>query len=84
MTLFVVKLFHIQINGLLMDLSIVVFVRLGGGIFGDTYMAEWTGVKVAVKRITLSVHSYQTEPRNLQPMVKLVAFLRWDCRCCVW
>ncbi|XP_052761083.1 fibroblast growth factor receptor-like [Mya arenaria] len=49
--------------------------RLGGTIFGDTYVGDWTGIKIAVKRITLSVHKYQTDPQSLKPMQDLVAFL---------
>ncbi|KAL4221104.1 hypothetical protein ACF0H5_019364 [Mactra antiquata] len=49
--------------------------RLGGGIFGDTYLGEWTGITVAVKRVTLSVHEYQTNQENITEMQKHVAFL---------
>lgn len=50
--------------------------RLGGGIFGDTYMAEWTGMKVAVKRITLSVHKSQINTENIKGLQEQVRYLR--------
>lgn len=50
--------------------------RLGGGIFGDTYVGEWTGVKVAVKRITLSVHKQQINTENLKVIREQVTYLR--------
>ena len=34
-------------------------IRLGGGLFGDTYKATWNGKKVAVKRFTVGVHQTQ-------------------------
>lgn len=39
----------------------VVYVcgRLGGGLFSDTYLAEWKKRRVAVKRITVRVHQNQ-------------------------
>lgn len=40
--------------------------RLGGSIFGDTYMGEWTGLTVAIKRITLSVHENQLNLDNMK------------------
>ncbi|KAK3581369.1 hypothetical protein CHS0354_016213 [Potamilus streckersoni] len=42
--------------------------RLGGGIFGDTYIAEWTEMQVTVKRITLSVHENQLSTEFLKWM----------------
>ncbi|KAL5015347.1 hypothetical protein ScPMuIL_009617 [Solemya velum] len=49
--------------------------RLGGGIFGDTHVAEWNDVRVAVKRITISIHENQLNPQNLQQIKDDVTFL---------
>lgn len=49
--------------------------RLGGGIFGDTYVGDWTGITVAVKRVTLSVHQSQISVQNIQGLQNQVSFL---------
>lgn len=49
--------------------------RLGGGIFGDTYVGEWTGITVSVKRITLSVHKYQIDKENIGELRSQISFL---------
>lgn len=49
--------------------------RLGGSIFGDTYVGEWTGLPVAVKRITLSVHENQINLDNMKWLQDEVWFL---------
>ncbi|XP_060605046.1 inactive tyrosine-protein kinase 7-like [Ruditapes philippinarum] len=49
--------------------------RLGGSIFGDTYIAKWTGITVSVKRITLSVHKYQIDKENIGQLKAQVSFL---------
>ncbi|KAH3824632.1 RAF proto-oncogene serine/threonine-protein kinase-like [Dreissena polymorpha] len=49
--------------------------RLGGGLFGDTYLGEWTGITVAVKRVTLSVHTYQSDREKIEGMQNDIAFL---------
>lgn len=49
--------------------------RLGGSIFGDTYIGEWTGLTVAIKRITLSVHENQLNIDNMKWLQDEVRFL---------
>ena len=36
-----------------------VLFRLGGGLFGDTYLSEWKNRQVAAKRITVRIHQNQ-------------------------
>ncbi|KAK7093374.1 probable serine/threonine-protein kinase drkC isoform X2 [Littorina saxatilis] len=49
--------------------------RLGGGIFGDTHLAEWHGITVAVKRLTLLVHENQITNDAMKLMKNEVWFL---------
>ena len=53
------------------------FGRLGGGIFGDTHLAKWKEMTVAVKRLTLLVHENQITPEAMKLMKNEVWFLRW-------
>ena len=32
------------------------YFRLGGGLYGDTYLGSWRDHKVAAKRITVGTH----------------------------
>ena len=63
--------------------------RLGGGIFGDTHMAKWNEMTVAVKRLTLLVHEHQITPDAMKLMQNEVWFLRSvkhlipSCKCLV-
>ncbi|KAK7483086.1 hypothetical protein BaRGS_00025654 [Batillaria attramentaria] len=49
--------------------------RLGGGIFGDTHLAKWNEMTVAVKRLTLLVHENQITPEAMKLMKNEVWFL---------
>ncbi|XP_076472420.1 uncharacterized protein LOC143301882 [Babylonia areolata] len=49
--------------------------RLGGGIFGDTHLAKWHEMTVAVKRLTLLVHENQITPEAMKLMKNDVWFL---------
>ncbi|KAL8568098.1 hypothetical protein ACOMHN_000322 [Nucella lapillus] len=49
--------------------------RLGGGIFGDTHLAKWREMTVAVKRLTLLVHENQITPEAMKLMKNEVWFL---------
>ena len=50
--------------------------RLGGGLFGDTYVAMWNDRNVAVKRITIGVHKNQLQDEHFEWMRDETAFLR--------
>ncbi|XP_076451956.1 uncharacterized protein LOC143287668 [Babylonia areolata] len=49
--------------------------RLGGGLFGDSHLAKWNGMTVAVKRLTLLVHENQVTPEAMKLMKNEVWFL---------
>ncbi|ESO85199.1 hypothetical protein LOTGIDRAFT_235860 [Lottia gigantea] len=42
--------------------------RLGGGLFGDTHIAKWNGIDVAVKRLILNVHQNQVTAKTMEYM----------------
>jgi len=50
--------------------------RLGGGLFGDTYLGEWKSRNVAAKRITVGIHLTQTGASELEWIVDTVSLLR--------
>lgn len=50
--------------------------RLGGGIYGDTYVGDVKGLKVAVTRITLNIHKDQITADTLTWLKDEVWFLR--------
>jgi len=50
--------------------------RLGGGVFGDTYAAQWKGRRVAAKRIMVGVHQTEITSSNCDWIVNNVAILR--------
>ena len=52
--------------------------RLGGGLFGDTYVAVWKDKNVAVKRITIGVHQNQLQDEDYDWMRDEAAFLRYS------
>lgn len=52
--------------------------RLGGGLFGDTYVAVWGDKNVAVKRITIGVHQNQLQDEDYDWMRDEAAFLRYS------
>ena len=52
--------------------------RLGGGLFGDTYVAAWKDRSVAVKRITIGVHQSQLQDDDYDWMRDEAAFLRYN------
>lgn len=49
--------------------------RLGGGIYGDTYVGDVKGLKVAVTRITLNIHKNQVTADTLKWLKDEVWFL---------
>ncbi|XP_071147665.1 uncharacterized protein [Mytilus edulis] len=49
--------------------------RLGGGLYGDTYVGDVKGLKVAVTRITLNLHKEQKTSEMLQWLKDEVWFL---------
>ncbi|OWF44019.1 serine/threonine-protein kinase/receptor [Mizuhopecten yessoensis] len=49
--------------------------RLGGGIYGDTHVGHWQGMKVAVSRITINIHANQVNSEVLKFMRDEVWFL---------
>lgn len=51
--------------------------RLGGGVFGDTYMCEWKDRQVAAKRIAVGIHQGQMSTEDHQWLVRHVFRLRW-------
>lgn len=55
--------------------SLEMFQRLGGGIYGDTYLAKWNEMTVAVKRLALLVHENQFTPEAMKLMKNEVWFL---------
>ena len=58
------------------DIFCVCSGRLGGGIFGDTHLAKWKEMTVAVKRLTLLVHENQVTAEAMKLMKNEVWFLR--------
>lgn len=55
--------------------SLTISQRLGGSIFWDTYVADWTGITVTVKRLTSSIHKYQINKENIGQLKNQVSFL---------
>ena len=51
--------------------------RLGGGLFGDTYLAVWNDRNVAVKRITIGVHQNQLNEETFKWIHDEATFLRY-------
>ncbi|XP_025082560.1 probable serine/threonine-protein kinase drkC isoform X2 [Pomacea canaliculata] len=49
--------------------------RLGGGIFGDTHLAKWNEMTVAVKRLALQVHENPITPEAIKLMKNEIWFL---------
>lgn len=50
--------------------------RLGGGIYSDTNVGEYCGMKVAVTRITLNIHENQMSQETLNWMKEEIWGLR--------
>ncbi|XP_046571972.1 receptor-like kinase TMK2 [Haliotis rubra] len=48
--------------------------RLGGGIFGDTHIATWQDMTVAVKRMTINIHGNQVTEATMEFMKSEVWF----------
>lgn len=67
--------FPVLDNCMIPEDSLELGQRLGGSIFGDTYIGEWTGLPVAIKRITLSVHENQLNLDNMKWLQDEVSFL---------
>ncbi|XP_041377376.1 fibroblast growth factor receptor 3-like [Gigantopelta aegis] len=55
--------------------SIEMGQRLGGGIFGDTHIAEWQDTAVALKRLTINIHGNQVTDHITELMKSEVWFL---------
>ncbi|KAJ8320985.1 hypothetical protein KUTeg_002572 [Tegillarca granosa] len=55
--------------------SITLGQRLGGGLFGDTHVGVFSGLKVAVTRITVNIHEDQITPESLKVLTDEVWFL---------
>ena len=51
--------------------------RLGGGLYGDTYAAEWRDRKVALKRITAGIHKNRLSEDEVQWMNDEISYLRY-------
>lgn len=49
--------------------------RLGGGLFGDTYIAEWKGRKLAAKRIIICSFKGMTD-RDFKRIKDNITFFR--------
>jgi hypothetical protein len=52
-------------------------LRLGGGVFGDTYLADWKDRAVAAKRITAGIHADATDQNIEQYVVANTILLRF-------
>ena len=50
--------------------------RLGGGLFGDTYLAEWNDRQVAAKRFTVGIHQNQLAEEDWRWLAAEVTYLR--------
>lgn len=57
-------------------LQFLYIYRLGGGLFGDTHVGEYSGLKVAVTRITVNIHDDQISSESLKALTDEVWFLR--------
>ncbi|KAK6175327.1 hypothetical protein SNE40_013815 [Patella caerulea] len=62
------KLFPVLEESEISIRSLEMSQRLGGGIFGDTHIAKWNHMNVAVKRLTLTVHENQLTPKTMEYM----------------
>ncbi|KAK2163334.1 hypothetical protein LSH36_81g01000, partial [Paralvinella palmiformis] len=50
--------------------------RLGGGLFGDTYIADWKERTVAAKRITVGIHQNQLTDESYHWLMAEVKMMR--------
>ena len=60
-----------------MTMSGIFHFRLGGGLFSDTYLAEWKTRVVAVKRLTVGIHQNQLNERDVIWIVHQLGRLRF-------
>ncbi|XP_012939996.1 probable serine/threonine-protein kinase SIS8 [Aplysia californica] len=69
------KMIPVLPDALIKSESVDMGQRLGGGVFADTHIARWNEMSVAVKRLTLSIHSNQLTSEAMELMKEEVWFL---------